>query len=133
MGTLEVKGISYRFNDMFYVDVEPNVNMKTALEEEIQKQKNFVNEDDYLCGAQFLSVAYDIKGVFHGLVTWISDLDWIDIPYEFTKTEKKEVIEFINKWKDKVPTNIDGYKYADDTEYVYALSNDIPWKYKVLR
>ena len=137
MREFKIKGISFRVDNTFYVDVEPSQEMYLAYDyvigEIMNDNEDYVNE----YGVEFLNVSYDLdreNGDFSfALSTYLSDYDWLDIKYTCSSKEKKAILDFINEWKDKVPKNPDGAEYWDDTEYVYALSDDIPWKNKVLR
>ena len=135
MTRFKIKGISWRCNNTFYVDVKPSRAMKNALDDVLEELQEQTEEelDDY--SIALLNLAYDINisDDKPNLSTWVPEFGWTDIPYECSENEKKKIIDFINKWKDKVPENIDGEAYDDDIEYVCALSDDIPWKEEVLR
>lgn len=133
MNRFKIKGISWRCDNTFYVDIHPSRAMRNALFDVLEELQEQTEEELYDCGMSFLNLAYDIDTPNDklNLSTWVPEFYWIDIPYECSESEEKQIIDFINKWKDKVPENIDD-EY-DDTEYGYALSDDIPWKEQVLR
>ena len=136
-----IKGISLRINNIFYVDVEPSRNMRIAYDKFhlslVEDQEENHNNPDYWseCGTEFLNIACDIdkENDDFCLSSYFEEYFWLDIPYECSEEEKKAIFDFINEWKDKVPENPDAEIYDDDTEYVRALSDDIPWKKDVLR
>jgi hypothetical protein len=133
MSRFKIKGISWRSNNAFYVDVKPSKAMINALDDALETLQDEIDEEFYSCGIAFLNLAYDIDTPNDkpNLSTWVPEFGWIDIPYECSDNEKKAILDFIYEWKDKVPENIDGE--ADDTEYTDALPEDIPWKEQVLR
>ena len=124
MSKFKIKGISWRVNNTFYVDVEPSVAMKKAL-----LNCDFYND----FGVHYLNVAHSLDDNVFNLSTWQSKVAWVDIPYECSESEKKAIVNFISEWKDKIPENVDGELYGDDYDYVDALSDDIPWKEQILR
>lgn len=134
MREFKVKGISWRCDNTFYVDVYPSQEMYYAydwvLGEFQQKDENY---DNY-CDVAFLNVAVNLDNTTDfNLSSYFSEHGWVDISYMCSKEEKKMILKFIEEWKDKVPENPDGNIYWDDTEYTNALSDDITWKEEVLR
>ena len=134
MSRFKIKGIGWRCNNAFYVDIYPSKAMRNALFDVLEELQEQTEEKLYDCGMSFLNVAYDIDSSNDkpNLSTWVPEFFWIDIPYKCSENEANQIIDFINKWKDKVPENPDGEEY-DENDYGYALSDDIPWKEEVLR
>lgn len=134
MNRFKIKGIGWRCDNTFYVDIQPSRAMRNALFDVLEELQEQTEEELYDCGMGFLNLAYDIDTPNDklNLSTWVPEFYWIDIPYECSENEKKAILDFINKWKDKVPKNVNGEEY-DDTDYGYALSDNIPWKEQVLR
>ena len=122
MDKINIKGISFKIDNIYFVDIVPNETIKQILDQ--QKYSDAERE----CALKFLNVGCSSNVTFV-LSTWIPEAHWIEFEYEFFEEEKQNIVNFINEWKDKLPTRT----CADDFEFVNALSDDIPWKQQVMR
>jgi hypothetical protein len=134
MSRFKIKGIGWRCDNAFYVDIHPSRAMRNALFDVLEELQEQTKDPLYDCGMSFLNLAYDINSPNDkpNLSTWVPEFSWIDIPYKCSENEVNQIIDFINKWKDKLPENPYGEEYDED-EYGYAIPDDIPWKEEVLR
>lgn len=140
---IKINGICLRYDDVFYLQLKMNDKMKSAIKEKLTEllsqrtNQNYTSKEinhyikNYVCGVNAQIDISEKKKATLGVYFsqdyfFLHESGWLKVPFEFTDEENKQILDFINKWKDEIPTNED-YD-MDEYEYYNALSSSIPWK-----
>ncbi len=52
--------------------------------------------------------------------------EYVNLDVEISKEEKQQFVDFINKWKNRLPDN--DKLLLGDAEWLHTIPDDIPWK-----
>ena len=144
--SIKINGICFRAEDVFFLQLKMNDKMKSAVREKLMQllsQKTNQNYSsweinkymrNYVCGVNaYIDISKKKKATLGAYFSedyfFLHENGWLTIPFEFTDEENQQILNFINRWKDEIPTNED-YD-MDEYEYYNALRGNIPWKRKL--
>lgn len=134
---LEIYGITMRNRECYRVAIKATKSMSDVwlerlneiskesmtLEQALRESFYVSNDKDYL----IMEVEVDLEEGTFQTVYFFDDYETLDV--EFQDKEKKQLVDFVNGWKDKLPDN-DKLLYGDG-KWVNSLAEDIPWKKNV--
>lgn len=132
---LDILGISMKAGNFYRVQVKATEEMNQAwfdiIREEYEEKFNSFEEaiknSAYKSndkGFLVIEIEIDIKRNTYGVLYYFDDYE--DLEISITDEEFFQCVDFINKWKDRLPDN-DGFKYGD-LEWYNLIPNDVPWK-----
>ena len=131
---LEILGISMKSGNYYRVMVKATEEMnqawlnklnededeKYSFEEAIQCSMYNSNDKGYLV----IEIEIDIKRNTYDVVYYFDNYEDLDVA--LTDEEFYQCVDFINKWKDRLPDN--EYFAVGDCEWYDLIPDDIPWK-----
>lgn len=132
---LDILGISMKAGNYYRVQVKATEEMNkswldilnkeyeekyNSFEEAIKDSCYKTNDKGYLV----VEIEINIKRNTYSVVYYFDDYEELDV--EFTDEDFEQCINFINKWKDRLPDN-KGF-ILGDSEWYNLIPNDVEWK-----
>ena len=132
---LDILGISMKAGNFYRVQVKATEEMNQAWFDIIREkyEENYNSFEEAIKNSMYKSndkgflvieIEIDVKRNTYGVLYYFDDYE--DLEISITEEEFFQCVDFINKWKDRLPDN-DGFKYGD-LEWYKLIPDDIPWK-----